>query len=73
MNKKNKKKRKPVSSSGTKGFASSLRAMQMNAFKYAGSVTPGVQSPQKIVIDETIMRPDYADDATVSGKWRTLC
>ncbi len=67
MNKKNKKKRKPSSSSSSsKGFASSLRAIQMDAFQYAGSIKPGQQSPQKVVLDENIMKPDYAEDGKVS-------
>ena len=49
-----------------KGFAGALRDLQMNAFPYAGTIIPGVQSPQKVVLDESIMKPDYALDGRVS-------
>lgn len=49
-----------------KGFASALRDLQQNSFPYAGTIRPGKQSPQKIVIDESIVKPDYADDGIVS-------
>lgn len=48
------------------GFAGALRDLRNNSFPYAGSIRPGVQSPQKIVIDESIMKPDYAIDTIVS-------
>lgn len=47
----------------TKGFASALRDLRISAFKYAGDVRPGTQSPQRVVTDDmVIIRPDYADD-----------
>jgi hypothetical protein len=52
--------------SGGTGFSSALRDLRNNSFPYAGSIRPGVQSPQKIVIDESIMKPDYALDTIVS-------
>mmetsp|Transcript_11490 Transcript_11490/g.21487 ORF Transcript_11490/g.21487 Transcript_11490/m.21487 type:complete len:446 (+) Transcript_11490:137-1474(+) len=51
-----------------KGFASALRDLQQNSFKYAGTIRPGKQSPQKIVIDESIMKPDYAEDGIPKAK-----
>mmetsp|Transcript_1880 Transcript_1880/g.2522 ORF Transcript_1880/g.2522 Transcript_1880/m.2522 type:complete len:435 (-) Transcript_1880:191-1495(-) len=65
--KKSKKKSKP-----SKGFAGALRELQKNAFNYAGSVRPGSQSPQKIVIDESIMKPDYALDTLPKNKPQML-
>jgi D-tyrosyl-tRNA(Tyr) deacylase len=68
MNKKRSKKKK-TSGGGGKGFAGSLKALQMNAFNYAGTVRPGKQSPQKIVVAENVlMFPDYAEDSIVSWK-----
>ena len=49
-----------------KGFAGALRELQQNSFPYAGTIRPGRQSPQKIVIDDSIMKPDYAQDGIVS-------
>jgi len=63
MNKKKKKsggKKATRSSSSQKGFAGALRELQMNTFNYAGGVRPGQQSPQKIVDNPNIMKPDYA-------------
>jgi len=50
----------------SKGFAGALKNLQVESFKYAGSIKPGKQSPQKIVVDENIMLPDYAKDGLVS-------
>ncbi len=68
MNKKrsNSNKKKNKGSVSSKGFGGALRELQANTFPYAGSVRPGKQSPQKIVVEEGIMRPDYADDGRVS-------
>lgn len=53
----------------SKGFASALRELRENSFPYAGTIRPGKQSPQKIVLDESIMKPDYAEDGIVSIYW----
>lgn len=58
----NKKKGKPAS----KGFGAIFRETKADVFPYAGTITPGIQSPQKIVVDESIMKPDYAEDSIVS-------
>lgn len=73
----NKKKTKKNSSGGgarakPKGFAGALRDLQINSFPYAGEVRPGAQSPQRIVVEEGIIRPDYADDATPKNKAQML-
>lgn len=72
MNNKKRSVSKKKSSSGAagKGFASALRDLRNDAFPYAGGVRPGNQSPQKVVVDESIMKPDYALDGKVS---LTLC
>lgn len=70
MNDKRSSKKSSTSKSkggATKGFAGALRNLQNNAFQYAGSVRPGMQSPQKVVLEETIMKPDYAFDGKVSN------
>lgn len=48
-----------------KGFAGALRDLQLASFPYAGSITPGQKSPQKVVVEEGIMIPDYAQDGMV--------
>eukprot|EP00591_Stephanopyxis_turris_P003533 CAMPEP_0195520678 /NCGR_PEP_ID=MMETSP0794_2-20130614/17413_1 /TAXON_ID=515487 /ORGANISM="Stephanopyxis turris, Strain CCMP 815" /LENGTH=418 /DNA_ID=CAMNT_0040650089 /DNA_START=38 /DNA_END=1294 /DNA_ORIENTATION=+ len=63
-NKKGAKVKKKGSRAKPKGFAGALRDLQMNAFKYTGDVRPGTQSPQRVVNEDGIMRPDYADDGT---------
>jgi len=66
------KKRSSIKKKGdkpkTKGFAGALRELQRNSFPYAGTIQPGVQSPQKIVVDESIMKPDYAIDGIPKTK-----
>jgi methionyl aminopeptidase len=37
-----------------------LRGLQKAAFPYTGSVRPGAQSPRRVVVDESIAKPDYA-------------
>jgi len=65
MNKKRSSSSKKKSGSSGKGFASALRELQTNAFPFAGTVLPGKQSPQKVVVEEGIMKPDYAVDGKV--------
>lgn len=52
----------------TKGFGGVIKEQTVDQFPYAGTVRPGIQSPQKIVIDESIMKPNYADDGVVSQR-----
>jgi len=77
MNNKNKKgtkkkKAKKSSSGGGTGFASALQNLRESTFQYAGSITPGIQSPQKTVTDPKIMQPDYAQDGSPKNKPRML-
>lgn len=58
--------KKKVSATSSKGFGSALRDLQKNSFQYAGAIRPGKQSPQKVVVDASIIKPDYADDGIVS-------
>lgn len=58
-------KKKKGDRSTPKGFAGALRDLQKNAFPYSGGIRPGKQSPQKVVLDESIMKPDYAIDGQV--------
>jgi len=62
---KTKKKRSP-STSNLKGFGA-LLSPSPPSFPYAGTLEPGVQSIQRVVIDENIMLPDYALDGTPSA------
>ncbi|KAL3907832.1 MAG: hypothetical protein SGARI_003347, partial [Bacillariaceae sp.] len=63
-NKKKSSKKKSAPSAG-KGFASVLQRSNDN-FPYAGSVRPGTQSPQRVVVpgdsNQKIILPDYALD-----------
>jgi len=58
---KKKKKSKKVSSSPL-GFTTGSTQQQKPPFPYAGAIRPGLQSPQKVVTDKEILKPDYADD-----------
>lgn len=71
MNRKKKStntKKKKSRANKPQGFAGALRELQNNSFKYAGSITPGKQSKQKIVVDESISIPDYAIDGMPKNK-----
>ena len=61
-----KKATKKKGKAPTKGFGGVIKEQTVDQFPYAGTVRPGIQSPQKIVIDESIMKPNYADDGVVS-------
>jgi len=56
----------------TKGFGGIIKEQTVDQFPYAGTVRPGIQSPQKIVIDESIMKPNYADDGVPKTKSNLL-
>jgi len=65
MNKKGSKKLR----SSPKGFAgAAIRGLQESTFPYAGSIRPGSQSPQKVVEEESIMKPDYHETGTPKGR-----
>jgi methionyl aminopeptidase len=86
MNKKKKKKNAGGSSKkkaapgsgGGKGFGgaatvlSSVLPKSMTSFQYAGSVLPGIQSPQRVVTDPKIMKPDYSDDGIPKNRSQML-
>lgn len=60
-----KKKNSAGKSGGSKGFAGT--ALQSSAaiadsFPYTGSIRPGRQSPQRVVVSNEIVLPDYAMD-----------
>ena len=65
---------------GGKGFgaapvASALQSLVppgVGAFRYAGTVVPGVQSPQRTVTDAAIMKPDYAADSVPKNRPQML-
>lgn len=59
--------KKRQSSGSSKGFGAALKDLRSNSFQYAGTIKPGKQSPQKVVVDASIMKPDYADDGIVSA------
>ena len=74
---KKKAKKKNSSSSSGQGFGggSSTASKEISKFPYAGSVVPGVQSPQRrIIVDKSIkddsiqiLQPDYAESGTPSS------
>lgn len=64
-NKRKANKKTKQNRSKPKGFAGALRDLQLASFSYAGTVKPGQQSPQKVVVEEGILQPDYAKDGTV--------
>ena len=69
MNKKKSKKKSSSSSSsssssgggGFGGFATAT-VDPFAKFPFAGEIRPGKQLPQRVVVDESIIKPDYADD-----------
>jgi methionyl aminopeptidase len=62
-------KKKPNRSMKPKGgFAGALRDLQTATFDYAGTVKPGKTSPQKIVLQDGISIPDYAQDGMPKNK-----
>lgn len=61
MNKK--KGSKSSSKTSSRGFGSLLNDLQSpSSFPYAGSIRPGKQSPQRVVVADNIDFPDYALD-----------
>ena len=81
MNKKKKGKSKggggKAKSSGGKGFGAApavaaLQNLVNPTFQYAGTVVPGVQSPQRVVTEPNIMKPDYADDGMPKNRPQML-
>lgn len=66
MNKKkgSRKKKSSKATTSSMGFAGALQNPR-EKFPYAGSIRPGLQSPQKVVVEEGIMKPDYSDDGVV--------
>ena len=81
MNKKKKSKSKGgggknKSAGGSKGFGAApvaaLQSLVNPTFQYAGTVVPGVQSPQRIVTEAKIMKPDYADDGMPKNRPQML-
>ena len=65
---------------GSKGFGAAPAAAALQslvppgagAFQYAGTVVPGVQSPQRTVTDSQIMKPDYAADSIPKNRPQML-
>jgi hypothetical protein len=69
-----KKVRKKKSTSGA-GFGASagFARPQGDSFPYAGSIRPGVQSPQRVVVSrDDIVKPDYALDGIPKKKGGSL-
>ena len=52
-------KKRGSSSSGGGGFGQALRELRTASFPYSGTIKPGKQSPQRVVLDEHIVKPDY--------------
>ena len=51
--------------SGGGGFGGA--SPKQDKFPYTGSVRPGVQSPQRVVLEESIVKPDYATSGRPSA------
>jgi Xaa-Pro aminopeptidase len=60
--------RKRTSKSASGGFGNIMKDIikTSDSFPYSGAVRPGKQSPQRIVSDESIMKPDYWQTGTPS-------
>eukprot|EP00559_Dactyliosolen_fragilissimus_P006616 CAMPEP_0184865262 /NCGR_PEP_ID=MMETSP0580-20130426/17462_1 /TAXON_ID=1118495 /ORGANISM="Dactyliosolen fragilissimus" /LENGTH=454 /DNA_ID=CAMNT_0027364379 /DNA_START=25 /DNA_END=1389 /DNA_ORIENTATION=+ len=54
--------KKKANRASPKGFAGALRELQMSTFPYAGDIKPGKQSPQKTVMEKSVVKPDYSED-----------
>lgn len=65
----NKKKKRSSSTGGGFGSAPSKGS---SAFRYAGAVLPGRQSPQRVVADEAIVKPDYHRTGTPASRGKAL-
>ena len=61
MDKKTTKKSGAKAKPQAKGFGSAMGTPSAG-FPYAGTVTPGVQSPQRVVEIAGIVKPDYSED-----------
>jgi hypothetical protein len=57
-----KKKSSPKTKTGGGFGGMSSSSSTKDSFPYAGSIRPGVQSPQRIVLDENVVKPDYYQD-----------
>lgn len=51
------RKRTKQASSG--GFGNAVKDLMSSTFPYTGPLRPGKQSPQRVVLDESIVKPDY--------------
>lgn len=69
----NKKSRRDRDRSTPKGFGAAIRQLQMDSFPYAGSIRPGKQSPQRVVMEEGVVKPDYWQDGMVRIRLRDEC
>jgi len=54
------------------GFGGALRDLQSQTFPYAGEVRPGKQSPQRVVLDDDIVKPDYHETGVPVNKNKQL-
>ena len=69
----NKKSRRDRDRSTPKGFGAAIRQLQMDSFPYAGSIRPGKQSPQRVVLEEGVVKPDYWQDGMVRVALQYMC
>lgn len=66
-NNNNEKSKKKRGSGGGGGFAGALQELQAKTFPYAGILRPGKQTKQRVVLDESIIKPDYWQSGTPSA------
>lgn len=62
-------KKKSKGKASPAGFAGAFRGLQNKGFPYAGSIRPGKQSRQKVVMDPNVKsKPDYWQNSVPGAK-----
>jgi hypothetical protein len=51
--------RKRTTASSKGGFGNAVKDLMSSTFPYTGPLRPGNKSPQRVVLDESIVKPDY--------------
>jgi len=69
----NKKKKRSSGSGGGGGGFAAFRTGAPTSFPFTGTVRPGQQSPQRVVVQDDIVKPDYWQTGVpVSGAKKSL-
>lgn len=65
--------RKRTTSKGSGGFGNVVKDLMSSTFPYTGPLRPGNKSPQRVVLEESIVKPDYWQTGLpTKGKARLL-